>query len=664
MKKIFDFNDSTNPNFVIGRPREMAWPCKIFRITLPKSKRNSRHGLNVFELCILKLLAYDRYDPKSLAEETCLPTDLVKIILLRLFDMGKIDRHYQLNPETLEDLKKHDLEKEYEPTEYETWAIFQECIAGTLLPMLVDAKLKSAEMTDSEGIVVGTGKNKKEVRLWHLPVLQRDLEIPTVTDIISAIQTMIRRRKMSEGAYSIPKATYVSVASDPESCELRVRMVIQENGDWRIVNPFGKNWSLELESAYQKLLKENEKEKEAFQKWQSKYIGNGSQRNNNENNPRKASYETPDNWNRYSELIGTLRRGEKKGTDVYAAIEWALFYALKNCESTRNQIQILLIDSRDNNEKHIQDAIKNLTSIGGQNPISSPFPNRIRGFQNSEKAEMQTVLPLALLVAKDDRQFALNKVFRLYPDFLSRISKLKDVRDKYMHGNSKFSQSYGQDDYVFMKKVVTSLIPSIQFDDLPSEFRNDIEDIIDVRLNARIKLEGIFGVYLFDQMDNILQRELMDVEMFRNNNVNNPDNETDALQCINNLYSAVQCAFRPLLVSDHSARKDPISEAQQKANRAGWGILPQSLQTIRSDLLQLTLEGKDQTLGASIVAWLILTDITVLSKIADKLPDFLLDLGKLLELRSHGNKSIIISKEKLNNIIQNIYKIIRTIMEA
>ena len=642
----------------------MAWPCKIFRITLPKSKRNSRHGLNVFELCILKLLACDRYDPKSLAEETCLPTDLVEIILLRLFDMGKIDQHYQLNPETLEDLKKHDLEKEYEPTEYETWVIFKECIAGTLLPMLVDAKIKSAEMTDSGNIIVGNGRDKKEKRLWHLPVLQRNLEKPTVPEVISAIQTMIRRRKMSEESYLIPKATYVSVADEPVSCELRVRMVIQENSDWRIINPFGKNWSLELESAYQKLLKENENEKEAFQKWQSNNLSADSTRNNNDENSRKkASYDTPDNRNRYSELIGTLRRGEKRGTDVYAAIEWALFYALKNCESTRKQIQILLVDSKENNEKLLYNAVKDLPSFR-ENPFSSPYPNRIRGFQNNEKAEMQTVLPLALIVAKEDRQFALNKVFKLYPDFLSRISRLKDVRDKYMHGNSRSSQPYGQDDGVFMKKVVTSLIPSIQFDDLPSEFRNGNEDIIDVRLNARIKLEEIFGVYLFDQMDNILQRELMDVEMFRNNNINNPHNEIDALQCINNLYSAAQCAFRPLLVSDHSLRKDPISEAQQKANRAGWGNLPQSLQTIRSDLLQHTLEGQDQTLGASIVTWLILTDITVLNKIADKLPDFLLDLEELLTLRSHGNKSIRMPKEKLNRIIGNIYKIIRTIMEA
>ena len=245
MRKIFDFNTKILPSGIVGRPREIAWPCEMFRVTLPHFGDDVEREFNVFELCVLKLLAYGRYEPKDVAEATCLPGDLIQIVLLRLYDRGKIDEYYQLLPDVQKAIEKMDGESSNENVKYETYVIFRECVGGAVLPMIVEAKLR-AEEVDEEGKIKG-GK----IFLEALHVDKKNVPAPNVQEVIVALRTMARRRRMSGETYRIPPAEFISIANDFEKCELRIRMVMQESGEWRILNPFGKGWSLELEAVYQ-----------------------------------------------------------------------------------------------------------------------------------------------------------------------------------------------------------------------------------------------------------------------------------------------------------------------------------------------------------------------------------------------------------------------------
>lgn len=651
MNKIFDFNEKKIPGGIIGRPRELAWPCEMFRITLPKSNRDINREFNAFERCVLKLLAYGRYEPKDLAVETCLPSDLIEVILLRLYDYEKIDEHYQVLPDTLKAIEKYDTEKESEPAEYETYVIFRECVGGTLLPMLKEANLRSEEVNEDGDIVEGG----KTIRLWHLRALQRHTFAPATADVLSAVRIMSRRSKASGEYYHIPHAKFVSVASDSEPCKLHVRMVLQRNSDWRILNPFGKGWSLELESVYPKLLEERETEAKSFQDWQNSNRNDRSTQCEEDNNRKLEPYDTPKNRSRYPELLATLNR---KDVDVYAALEWTLFYALQKVD-TKKIIQLLHFDSQENNEKCLASAVSRFA--GDKNLIRIPLPGKLQSFQNDEMAEMQVVLPLTILVSQDDPKFSFHKVIQAYPDFLSRIFYLKKRRDAKRHAKSPWSKIYGDEDYVFMQNVVTTLLPSIRFSDSPSTLKSEDDTSTDIRLDARIALQNIFGVFSFDRMDNILQENLLQVEIFRQ--TSRYKTGFDALPCINHLYAAVQCAFRTLPVSERPAIAT-IKTAEQKAKDAGWGDLPVSLCTVRQDMLQKTLDGNDQTLGACVVAWLLLTDGDLLQPIAVKLPSFLSDVDSLLTLNGHANQACMMQEAELESCIKTIYKIIRTIMEA
>ena len=655
MNKIFDFNEKTRPGGIIGDPREIAWPCDMFRVTLPKVKRDIESEFNAFELCVLKLLASGRYEPKELAAETCLPPDLIEAILLRLYDHARIDEHYQVVPDALEAIEKHDEDKESEPTEYETCVLFRERIGGTLLPMLTEANLRAEEVNDEGAIQKGT----RNIHLRGLHAMQNNATALNTSDVLSVLRTMARRRRISGDTYRIPSAGYVSVAPSSEPCSLRVRMVIQQNSDWRILNPFGKGWSIELESVYQKLLKDNHDEAKYFLEWQNRNRAEGStKKEKDDNNPPKP-YDTPENRSNYPELLGALKRNDDR-VNVYEVLEWALFYALQSAD-TKKIIQMLQVDTRENNETWLNSAIQSLEQSGNANWVRIPLPGKLRSFLENGTSEMSVVLPLTILSSKDGPRFPFHKIAQAYPDCLARIADLKKRRDEKMHGHSKWSETYGEDDRVFMRTVISTLLPSIHFTDSPTVEKTDDDAIVDNRFNARLNLQLSFGIYSFDRMDSNLQESLLQVEMFRQSV---PDNiEFDVLPCINHLYAAVQCAFRTL---PEGKRPESVSieTAAQKAKKAGWEELPKSLSAVRIDMIKRTLDGSDQTLGSSVVAWLLMANCDLLRQVAVKLPEFLFDIDNLLALRKHGNQTCVMQSAELNNRIQTIYQLIKIITEA
>lgn len=686
MNKIFDFNAPHPPGGIIGRPRELAWPCEMFRVTLPKVKYDDPREFNAFEWCILKLLAYGRYEPKDLTAETCLPPDLIEVILLRLYDRSKIDEHYQLHPNTLKAIEKHDIDKESEPAEYETHVIFRECVGGTLLPMLNKANLKSEEVGEDGSIK----KDKKSIRLCNLSTMHRSASPPAPRDVHSALRTMARRRKISGDDYRIPPAEFVSVAPGSEPCALRVRMVIQRNSDWRILNPFGKGWSLELESVYGKLLEQDDKARDSFQRWQTDNKGERPARDAEGSNHKSEPYDTQENRSRYPELLSALKQ---KNIDVYATLEWALFYTLQMAD-TKKIVQMLLVDTRENNEKLLATAIStlftsphennlensaiqskdNVVPSVGKNRIFIPLPGKLKSFQDDGMAEMQVVLPLAILISQEEPRFLFHKVVQAHPDCLTRIAALKERRDTKRHGKSRWSEIYGEADHVFMREVVNMLLPSIRFSDSPPESPND-DASADIRLNARLALQDVFGVSAFDRMDSILRENLLQAEIFRQSHADSfaqgdkdnakqgDKNDFDALQCINYLYAAAECAFRPLLAGERPASAS-IETAAQKAKCAGWREFPQSLRSVRPNNLQMTLDGNDQTLGACVVAWLLLADSDLLQQVAAKLPSFLSDIDNFLALSKHANQSRMMQGTELAMRCQTIYRLINIITEA
>lgn len=621
MRKTYDFNARTMPCGIVGRPRELAWPCKILTRAKPIVNPGLK-DLNPFEQCILKLLALRSRTPRELADETCLPPDLIAVILLRLFDRNKINKNYRLTPDTLAEIENHDASSEIE---YRTIYQFVDCLGNKKLKEISD-HLKAEEINDDGSIRKGADS------IFLHPLLKQD----------------------------------IPVESDAEFCILRVRMILQKNGDWRILNPFGNGWSKMLEASYQQFLNKTPDEVEAFSQWQE---ANSRRFTKKQTDYKPEPYDTEENRSRYPQLIAALnRRNHVSGendVDVYAALEWALFYSLRAADSKR-VIQILTIDSIQNSETRLAKAASNIFGTNLQYSdlkeihVFLPTPEKIKGFQNTEKAEMQVVLPLAIL-AND--QLPLYLVADKYPDFLQRIFDLNQRRNAQKHGKSHWATIYGPVDVEFMQQVITILLPSILFSD-SKEIKSDEDTIFDMQFNARRSLQEIFGVAQFNNMDSILQEYLIQTELFLQSNTDGKsvDESIDALACITHLYAAAECAFRPLIEDNHELFTS-FEAIEAKTKKAGLGELSVALKTIRPDLLQKTIDGNDQTLGASVVVWLLQAQPEYLKQIAIRIPSFLADISRLLTLRGHGNQICMIHKSELRQICISIYKVIDIIKE-
>ena len=83
------------------------------------------------------------------------------------------------------------------------------------------------------------------------------------------------------------------------------------------------------------------------------------------------------------------------------------------------------------------------------------------------------------------------------------------------------------------------------------------------------------------------------------------------------------------------------STAESKAIEAGFcAVLPESLLTVKTLAVRQTLQGGSQSLGACVIAFLLVSDEDVLTSIYDVQPSFVDDMASLIIRRGHGNEPL------------------------
>ena len=624
MRKLYDFNTSSNPKGIIGKPRSLAWPCIMHRVT----KQLPAHGIkfNIFETCILKLLHCGYDNPDKLAEETCLPFELVKSILAKLQDNGAIDDNYKLTSEALRELDGID-NKNAASTTYityaEFYAKFTESFGGD---PLISKEASSLEAEEIEEIKEASSLEAEEIR-----------------------DRLIIKRNDNDKEFKI-KVSYITADKSyvGEECYVRVCMYLLQNGDWRIMKPDGSGWSFELEKAYTKVLNENPKEEKSLKKWKLDNTTSDYGKN------KKNQYATSENTGRYRELITALNRGKDGKYDIYAAFEWMLFYGLYYNHNTDKILKLLDFGTNDDNKDRLNSDLEKLSQK--PNCINPPSKLDIE-FYKQHTANMSAVLPMSVMAAVLDGRFPLNRVFQNHSNFLDKINKYRKDRNSEQHGKEKWG-IYGEDDYKFSKDIITTFFPDIIFLDSQDGEPKEPDAEYNKNIYVRLSLEQAFSLPLFEKFDSYLKAHLIEAEEFKFLH-HDDDGEFDILKGINALYKAAQCAFSLILRSGSASSKDTPGE---KAASAGFKEFPQSLATVRKDMITKTLEGDDQTLGACVNGWLIISPIDKLKQIASIRPDFLKDIDELLILRGHANKSCFKNKDELQEIYKRIYTIIEIIM--
>lgn len=663
--KLLDYGNHNPFGEMIGQPRYLAWPVNVYRVTLP-SESDDVDGVNAFERVILKLIEAGGYgEAKMLAEETCMPESLAQCVLWRLQDRGFIDRYNQI---VKQQRGKWAIDEDHQRV-YVTALLFREMASGKILPFL---------HVLSSGNPLRT-KDEEEERIYsyrnrYLRIKENrahSTKVPTPADVVSALRSMHRRSRKSGNEPPLPAVRQITIAPDPELYHLKCPVAIQKSdAEYRIADPFGSGFSLALENSFESLLESNRELADWFLDWKSSLQKERTERQSKRQLGPKEPFDSDYNQQLFPNLLAQLRceygskghRYPRSIIKIYAAIEWALFYACSR-RPYHSAVQLLKLTEQSEHGNLLRESAEALSlelPQGGLHPIT---PKKLDDFLQG-KAVLGTVLGIALLMATEDADHPLRRIAVLHQNFIMELLKIKKQRDDVRHGAGKLhSRGSELPEDAFMREVVSTLLPTIQFEESvapPGSVTIDADDLLD----ARTSIQNEFTFSFYNRLGIHVQDRLIAAERFWLSCVDGDD----ALMFANDLYAVLQASFRRSLtgiVPPDVEESDYISVAKETARDCGLGDLPRCLLTPKRSSIRETLLGHDVSLGACAVVFLLISDPeNTLRAIAAVNPSFIADVALITELSGHGNLPLPLPKEDIRMIRKAAYSTIKTLLEV
>lgn len=654
--KLLDYGRVNPFGQIVGRPKNLAWPVRAYRVTLPQMKKNSSF-LNPFEMLILRFLTVDpRITDAQLEAETCLPQDLLHGIIVRLQDRGFLDKYRVVVEE-----KKNGWQQSLEPNNdnYITAIVFQDVYSNRLLPFLHHTNDKPLRKITDENAL----QNLKRLSFDF----NKEFPTPIAQEVIVAIREMKTLELHRNKETASPCLQQIKVLPEPEICYLICPIAIQQSdGDFRIADPFDRGYSSLLEKVFSEILEKDTSLEDWFKNWQ-KSLYNESGINNDE---RKYSFDSKLLRSKFPMLIENLipDRGKKYRSirKIYASLEWALYYFCKKF-SYENKLNILELISPIEMPRQLE----TISIALGFNRYVPRFcyvkPERICDFRNG-KAEMSIVIALILMLAEEPHvRLVLLKIAKKYPDFFDRIYDIKSSRDSVEHGSTKNFSDIALTNDVFMTDIVSILHPEIIFDNTKVESQQfgNIQ-FFDHNFAGRISIQEYYGISLFNKMGDNLQQRLIAAEAFWYD-LKDKQHCDDAMSFVCNLYAATQNAFKrhlykklPPITQDKGIR----AIARQKAKAAGFSKIPNEIKMTGIAKIRRTIQSQDETLGSATLAFLIVADSELITIIYNRQPNFLDAINEIIKTRKHGNEILPCEVSYIEKIRKSTYTTIKTLLEV
>jgi hypothetical protein len=603
----------------VGAPKNLAWPVSVFRVTLPRMGANRSVELNAFESVILGLLQVSGpIGENLLAERTCLPNDMVRLVVARLQDRGYVDRDGRIKG-TAQPVGQDSSTKESTAMAM----VFRERVSGQLLPHLLLIR---------DGDVLRT-KLVDRPRILPSDVIKQGA--PTSRDILRVVQIARRRSAQFSQDSRLPTLQQIRVSPESEEFYLHCQIALQaHDGEFRIADPFGLGFSKTLEDVFDEQVAHDENLHNWLLKWRESTVA-GRIREPRLNQSQSGFLECQ---HLFPELVSQLRgdsHGRRDLRQLYAAIEWALFYCceMNGLSTAISQLKLRSLAARS------AWLVRIASSLGLQVPERGfrDFPEGRLLDLEARKVSMDPILAVALVQAEMGSEHPLRRVAIAHPDFLQQLQRLGRSRGDDVHGKAKLRQL--TDDLAsdsFMQSVVSTLLPSIRFiDSLDSD---TLVAQADELIQARTNLQANLGYQAMRRLGRSTETSLINAER---DLISIRDGD-DAQGLISNLCSAIQSALRGLMLGQAQSTVSSGFYEIAEANLVGanLGSLPKSLKSVNLQRISSALQGRDSTLGSLTVAFLVSSEVVLLEELAVLCPRFLGVVSQLLDLRGHGNKTI------------------------
>ena len=647
--RTLDLGDAAPFAGTIGEPRHLAWPVYGYRVTIPIVAGTSG-DLNAFERVIVGVLdAAGPMDDTALAEETCIPFDLVHSVVLRLRDREILDPSNRLTVEG----RKGSAGTQPQAT-FRSMIVFQDRLGGRVFPFLKPLDREGALATKDVWIDLKVAYDGGKA----------GFPPPQPRDVVQAAEQMKKRTAAWGLGAQAPTTGQVRVSRDREPYLLDCPIaMLQSDGEFRIADPFGVGYSRLLEGLFQELLEKDPATHEWMMEWRANLTKARSAQAPDArwNEP----FDTAENQRLYPKIVQHLKPGwgrqHRDLPRIYAALEWALFY---RADAAGADLAIRLLKAQSAAE--YSDWLANLASAIGLQPPRAGFRPIPEGkFTDflAGKAELETVLAINLVQSESDPTHPLRALASAVPDLITRLRELTKDRGERAHGNA---QATADDVELasdrFMRTFVQTLLPSIRFDEMSAASTSDSGALADLRFDARTTLLSRFAYADFNRLGLSVQAALISAEQVW---LTFSDGD-DALPYLLDAYAALQSSFAAWVNAHPGSRRlagDPTATAATQAAESGLGELPSDLRSVNSRRVREALEGNHLSLGASVLALLATLPSGALSAVAGAQPDLLTAVATVIRLRGHGNEPTPMSRDDLARVRSAVLASIATTLD-
>lgn len=692
--------------------QDVAWPCHVFRISLPV---RSSAGPNIFESAVLRLAAIGYKETAELARTLCLEIELVRFIQSRLQQSGFLQSDFSAGEEGRKWL--HNFAEK--PLEYTALYAYLELVSGCLLPVFTReiAFENCAFMGEKLNFNIGSIDWPCPISAFILDEEKVFLEKrPGSEDILQALHKFKKLQNIynvlqEKGCLEIQpsSASAISVHSIPEPVYLHCDLILpQGSTEFVFTDPFGYGFSDIMTNAFNSRMKKGSREENiltGLRKGAVRLNANSITENTQTLKPGRG-IAVGSAFDRIRESFGRagwkLQGSEKILVDssnlahaqkelifdgvkaLYDSLEWT-FYQLVSEWPVESWEDVFAGGSMEENGLILKKmAVKAGLAFTEDNYSLFMFsPAKIKA-RHVGVAEISPLLALCLVAAVDNQVHPLRRLSRNFPDFPDFLCRLRNLRNQVDHGH--VSEQLGTEElrkYIeYTISIIRTLCPDINLDVVQKRAGGIISDIDQNRHSLVLKLGEKTGFSLSNRL--LLNNRPLYEELLKLINcLNSLHREPEVLTTLVNsassvLQSSLHQAFCGLSIAGVAANADTGSklmkrEILQKIMTAGFSLkdakLPVEIKTVSRFKLQTALCGGNSTIGANLLAFVILLSQEKLAEKAAKMPYLIELVSFLIKLRGHGNRpcgELLHDIGDLNifeNEIENCFVVVKLLLE-
>ena len=611
--------------------RVLVWPVEIHRFTAKRPSCQDKE-LNLFEQLVFDFLRADPLlTPAKLAKEIFVPEDFVQCICRRLEDRGFLDSSFKV----VEDLAEEKLEKEERPL---PGMAFRELVTGRFLPYVY---LNPNRELQTLSLQKGPATFVLKAEISPEPV--------TIVDIAEAFKAMQSRSRVH---LDLPDIKSVRLDINNHECGYIGCVLVFDkfDGEVRIKNPFT-NFGSEFESTLESALIQIVKNDSELSKWLLDWRRSLKTEDGEPLTVSKAKYDNYSNLRRYPQLVDALNRNDGGTYEwIYAVIEWALYYSDRRFAGASTEGVF------GNFNKVINKEFLGIfgKSIGIPEALIDALDEMSLKHYANGRPDMITALLVSAERAKLNPNHPFNRLLQADKKFVRDILQLKGERDASTHGSS-ISKEAGEEKINWMKRVVSTLIPDLEFS-LTGKVTSSGSRIFDARSDL---LEEVgYGQFLnlsLEAQDHLVRARLA---------LNDSKASEDSTILIGHLCAALEAEFRRHIqdITIHGMSDDELFEKIYE-RFAELEIEPPSvLMQTKGMRFRKALQISDKTtLGACVLAWMLSIDMLSLQAIVSGYSSLFEEMSYLIDLRAHLNEKTELSFSEANRIFKNTCKIVKII---